>query len=137
MYDCSIVADGGIRNTGDMVKCFAAGADSVMIGSMLAGTSKSPGEVFTDTAGNSVKSFRGMASASAQKDSKGKVSVAEGVSTKIPYKGSTSKILDKIKGGLGSGCSYSGVEELSNLINVAQYVRVSSSSIAESKPHAV
>jgi len=136
-YDCSIIADGGIRNSGDMVKAFAAGADAVMVGSMLAGTDEAPGDILTDASGREVKMFRGMASAAAQKDSAGKISVAEGISTTIPYKGSASHILTQIKGGLGSGCSYSGVESLSTLSSMAAYVEVSSSSIHESRPHAL
>ena len=135
--ECSIIADGGIRNSGDMVKAFAAGADAVMVGSMLAGTDESPGNVFTDGDGRTVKAFRGMASAEAQKDASGNVSVAEGVSTTVPYKGPVSHILDNIRGGIGSGCSYTGVHNVFELSNFAQYVKVSASTIAESKPHAL
>jgi IMP dehydrogenase len=134
---CSIIADGGIRNTGDMVKAFAAGADAVMVGSMFAGTDESPGEILTDVNGHEVKMFRGMASAAAQNDVQGRVSVAEGISTTIPYKGSMKHILDSIRGGLGSGCSYSGTESLSNLSYIAEYVEVSPLSLHESKPHAL
>lgn len=134
---CSIVADGGIRNSGDMIKAFAAGADAVMVGSMLAGTDEAPGEVITDHNGKEAKVFRGMASASAQRDSRGSVSVSEGVSTTVPYKGSVEHLINKIRGGLGSGCSYSGVEELSMLSSVAEYVEVTSASLNESKPHAI
>lgn len=134
---CSIVADGGIRNSGDMVKAFAAGADAVMIGSMLAGTDESPGEVITDHNGKEAKVFRGMASASAQRDARGSVSVSEGVSTTVPYKGSVSHLLEKIRGGLGSGCSYSGVEELCMLSPTAEYVEVTAASLNESRPHAI
>lgn len=135
--ECSIVADGGIRNSGDMVKAFAAGADAVMVGSLLAGTDESPGEVITDHNGKEAKIFRGMASAQAQKDSRGSVSVSEGISTTVPYKGSVSHILNQIKGGLGSGCSYSGVEALEELNSVAEYVEVTSASLNESRPHAL
>lgn len=135
--ECSIIADGGIRRSGDMVKAFAAGADAVMIGSMLAGTDESPGEILTDINGHDVKLFRGMASAAAQKDATGKVSVAEGISTTIPYKGSVMHILDHIRGGLGSGCSYSGVDKLSDIYEFSEYVVVSSLSINESVPHAL
>ena len=135
-YDCSIIADGGIRNSGDMVKAFAAGADAVMVGSMLAGTDESPGEIITNEHGNQIKSFRGMASTSAQIDASGKVSVSEGVSTYIPYKGSVKPILDQIRGGLGSGCSYSGCHGLHELSFFAKYVKVSSASLNESRPHA-
>jgi IMP dehydrogenase len=135
--NCSIVADGGIRNSGDMVKAFAAGADAVMVGSMLAGTDESPGNIFVDATGKRVKTFRGMASADAQRDVNGVVSVAEGISTTIPYKGSVEKIVDQIRGGLGSGCSYSGCSNLSELSSFAKYVEVSPASLNESKPHAL
>lgn len=127
-----IVADGGIKNTGDIVKSFAAGADLVMLGSMLAGTSEAPGEVI-----DGQKSFRGMASAEAQHDWRGSVSVAEGVSTKIPFKGSVTQIIDNIKNGIGSGCSYSGVNKLSELAENALYNIVSPLSVGESRPHAL
>lgn len=133
--ECSIIADGGIRTSGDMVKAFAAGADAVMVGSMLAGTDEAPGDVLADATGKPVKLFRGMASAQAQKDAIGKVSVAEGVSTTIPYKGPVRDILDHVKGGLGSGCSYSGVHSLVNLASYAEYIEVSSTSLDESRPH--
>ena len=135
-YSCSIVADGGIRNSGDMVKSFAAGADAVMVGSMLAGTDESPGNVFINENNQHVKAFRGMASREAQKDATGNISVAEGISTTIPYKGSVKTILDDIRGGLGSGCSYSGCHSLFELSSFAKYVRVSYASSYESKPHA-
>jgi len=133
---CSIVADGGIRNSGDMVKAFAAGAHAVMIGSMLAGTDESPGTVFINEQGQHVKAFRGMASREAQKDATGNVSVAEGISTTIPYKGSVKNIIDEIRGGIGSGCSYSGVYNLFELSSFAKYVKVTHASLNESKPHA-
>jgi IMP dehydrogenase len=135
--ECSIIADGGIRNSGDMVKAFAAGADVVMIGSMLAGTDEAPGEVIIDHNGKEAKIFRGMASAQAQKDSKGSVSVSEGISTTVAYKGSVQHVLDQVRGGLGSGCSYSGVDSLLQLSSVSQYVIVTHSSLGESKPHAL
>lgn len=134
---CSIIADGGIRNSGDMVKAFAAGADAVMVGSMFAGTDEAPGEIITDHNGKEAKIFRGMASYQAQKESRGNVSVSEGVSTTVPYKGSVNHIVNQIRGGIGSGCSYSGVEELSMLSTVAEYVEVTSASINESRPHAI
>lgn len=135
--NCSIIADGGIRNSGDMVKSFAAGADAVMVGSMFAGTDESPGSILTDAMGSEVKMFRGMASAAAQEDIQGRVSVAEGISTTIPYKGSMDHILSQIRGGLGSGCSYSGASTLKDLQENAEYVEVSSLSIHESRSHAI
>ena len=127
-----IVADGGIKTTGDIIKSFAAGADMVMLGSMLAGTSESPGEVV-----DGQKNFRGMASTSAQTDWRGSVSVEEGISTKIPFKGSVTTVINKIRSGLGSGCSYSGVNKLSELAENTLYNIVSPLSVGESKPHAL
>jgi IMP dehydrogenase len=134
---CSIIADGGIRNSGDMIKSFAAGADAVMVGSMFAGTDESPGEILVDHDDHKVKVFRGMASAAAQEDSQGRVSVAEGVSTTVSYKGSMAHTLDQIRGGLGSGCSYSGTSKLSSLYDKSEYVEITPMSAQESKPHAL
>lgn len=131
-FNTLIVADGGIKTTGDIVKSFAAGADLVMLGSMLAGTSESPGEVV-----DGKKSFRGMASAEAQQSWRGSVSVSEGIAIKIPFKGSVTQIIDNIKSGIGSGCSYSGVYKLSELAENALYNIVSPLSVGESKPHAL
>jgi len=104
---------------------------------MLAGTDEAPGNVFINEQGQHVKSFRGMASREAQNDVVGNVSVAEGISTTIPYKGSVKNILEEIRGGLGSGCSYSGVHNLEELSSFARYVNVTYSSIKESRPHAL
>lgn len=131
--NAGIVADGGIRNTGDMIKAFAAGADAVMLGSMLAGTDESPGSTMTTEHGV-YKEFRGMASREANEGKD--IPIAEGVATKVPYKGSVANILNDIRGGLGSGCSYSGVEKLSDLYENSMYVRVTSLSNKESMPHA-
>ena len=108
-----------------------------MVGSMLAGTDQAPGEILTDANGRDVKMFRGMASAAAQMDSSGKVSVSEGISTTIPYKGSVEHILDQVRGGLGSGCSYSGAHALDYLSVVAEYTIVTAASLDESRPHAL
>jgi IMP dehydrogenase len=130
--NAAIVADGGIRNTGDMVKAFAAGADAVMLGSMLAGTDESPGSLYFEGS-NKFKSFRGMASKEANKDKD--IAVAEGIATMIPYKGSVKDIVKDIKGGLGSGCSYSGVDYLCNLYQESMYTKISPLSVKESLPH--
>jgi IMP dehydrogenase len=130
--EAMIIADGGLKNPGDIVKAFAAGADLIMLGSMLAGTDESPGDVI-----DGYKVFRGMASAEAQLDWRGEVSVAEGVSTKIPYRGPVLNILNDIENGLKSGCSYTGVENLSELSDNAIFTIVTSNSINESRPHAL
>jgi len=133
----SIIADGGIRNTGDMVKAFAFGASAVMLGSLLSGYDESPGELIRDGYNSPMKEFRGMASKEAQEDWLGGVSVSEGVSTVVPYKGALRDSMRSIIGSIGSGCSYSGVNKLSGLYTNATYVRVSNSSINESRPHAL
>jgi IMP dehydrogenase len=125
-----IVADGGIRNSGDLVKAFAAGADLVMLGSMLAGTDQSPGTVI-----NGFKSYRGMASKEAQKDWRDTVSVEEGISTTVAYKGDLRDVIEQIVKGLQSGCSYTGVNNLKELHQSALYVLASPSSVRESYPH--
>ena len=130
--DCAIIADGGIRNSGDMIKAFACGADFVMVGSMLAGTKESPGEII-----NNKKVFRGMASKSAQEDSRGFVSIVEGAETMIDYKGSASNIIKEAADGIRSGCSYSGVSRLSDLSVFAKVIRISANSVAENRPHGV
>lgn len=131
----SIIADGGIRNSGDAVKALAAGADAIMMGSYLAGTDESPGKLHSED-GRQYKIFRGMASAEAQKDFSGKVSVSEGVETTVPYKGPLAEIMKEFKGGLGSGLSYSGAVDLEELHRESMFVEVSSSSVGESIPHA-
>ena len=132
----SIVADGGIRNSGDAAKALAAGANAVMVGSMLAGTDESPGSIQIDETGK-YKSFRGMASREAQFDGRGSVSVVEGVATRVPYKGSLESVITEFTGGLGSALSYSGSENLKEFYNNSEYIRVTHSSLGESKPHAV
>ena len=130
--NAGIIADGGIRNTGDMVKAFAAGADAVMLGSMLAGTEEAPGDLYFKK-NKKFKSFRGMASKEANKDKD--IAVAEGISTRIPYKGFVKDIVKDIRGGLGSGCSYSGVDFLHDLCKDSMYITVSPLSVKESLPH--
>lgn len=134
---CSIIADGGIRNTGDMVKAFASGANAIMLGSLLSGYDESPGEIIHDSLGRPVKEFRGMASKEAQENWLGGVSVSEGISTVVPYKGKVEDFLRNILGGIGSGCSYSGVDNLNELYDNSEFVEVSSNSIHESNPHAI
>jgi IMP dehydrogenase len=131
----SIIADGGIRNSGDAVKAFAAGASAIMLGSRLAGTEEAPGSVYINEHGR-FKSFRGMASREAQESAFGRVSVAEGVSTMVEYTGKVKDTLDEFRGGIASGCSYTGVKQLKDLYEEAMFVEVTPLSINESKPHA-
>ena len=134
-FPTSIIADGGIRNSGDAVKAFAAGASAIMLGSKLAGSEEAPGTIYINENGR-FKTFRGMASKEAQQDAFGRVSVAEGVSTMVEYTGKVKDTLDEFKGGIASGCSYTGVNSLKDLYEEAMYVEVTPLSMNESKPHA-
>jgi len=129
-----IIADGGIKTSGDIVKALAAGADFVMLGSMLAGTDQSPGQVF-DNGNKRYKVYRGMASSEAQVNWRGKTSTPEGVSTTIPYKGDVNSILADIKGGIQSGMSYSGARTIRDLQAKAQFIRQTPAGQAESYTH--
>ncbi len=122
---CGVIADGGIRTPGDAVKAFAAGADAVMLGGMLAGTDETPG-----SAVDGYKLYAGMAS-------EAYTNKVEGAAVMVPEAGPAEKVLDKIFHGLRSGCSYSGVYKLSDLHKYAEYVTVSNHGSAESKPHAL
>ena len=131
-----IIADGGIRNSGDMVKAIAAGADFVMIGSLLAGTVESPGEVVKNNMGESYKLYRGMASFGAQKEWRGKMTSApEGVSTTVPCKGPVKDIICDLAMGIRSGLSYSGARSISEFQAKAKFVRQTNASQVESAAH--
>jgi len=127
----SLIADGGIRNSGDAAKALAAGAHAVMIGRMLAGTEESPGEVV-----DGHKVFRGMASREAQEAGRGVVSGVEGISTRVPFVGSVVDILNDFSNGLRSALSYTGVDNLIDFHSESMYNRVSGNSLHETKPHA-
>ena len=129
-----IIADGGIKTSGDIVKALAAGADFVMLGSMLAGTTQSPGQVF-DNGNKKYKVYRGMASSEAQINWRGKTSTPEGISTTISYKGDVNNILDDLKGGIQSGMSYSGARTIKQLHEKASFVQQTSAGRTESHTH--
>ncbi len=133
--DVTIIADGGIRNSGDIVKALAAGADAVMCGSLLAGTSESPGDIHKGKDGYSWKTYRGMASKEAQVDWKGKYSSFEGVSSTIPFKGPVEKILFDLEKGIRSGLSYSGARNIIELQARAQFITQTSAGATESGTH--
>ena len=135
-YGCSvpIVADGGMKTSGDIVKALAAGADFVMLGSMLAGTTQSPGQVF-DNGNKKYKVYRGMASSEAQVSWRGKTSTPEGISTTIPYKGDVNTILGDLRGGIQSGMSYSGVRTIRDLQAKAKFIRQTPAGQSESYTH--
>ena len=133
--DAKIIADGGIKNSGDIVKALAAGADAVMLGSLLAGTDLAPGKSFKDTNGEFRKIYRGMASAEAQKDWRGRVSSMEGVSSSIPFRGALPDVLQELERGIRSGLSYSGARSIKELQGKAKWIRQTHASIVESSAH--
>lgn len=136
--DRSIVADGGIRTSGDIVKALAFGADFVMIGGMLAGTAVTPGKVVTKKDGTKVKQYRGMASREAQEDFMGVMSdwkTAEGVATEVVYREDQDAILADIVGGLRSGLTYAGSSSVKELQRKLDYVVVTQAGRIESLPH--
>jgi IMP dehydrogenase len=124
-----IIADGGIRNSGDVAKALAAGASAVMIGNLLAGTTEAPGE-FINIDGEYYKSYRGMASteASGRKH-------AEGVSGMVKYRGSAKDVVEYLMGGLRSAMSYVGAEDLPDFWSNAEFVRMTDAGRIESAPH--
>ena len=141
-----IIADGGIRFTGDIPKAIAAGASSVMLGSMFAGTEESPGETIIYE-GRKFKSYRGMGSVEAmQKGSKDryfqdteddiKKLVPEGISARVPFKGKLEEVVHQLIGGLRAGMGYCGANNIDKLKN-AKFVRITNSGIKESHPHDV
>jgi len=129
-----IIADGGIKTSGDIVKALAAGANFVMLGSLLSGTLESPGEkIFKD--GNTYKEYRGMASMRAQMKWRGRVSSREGVSAMIPYKGNVENVIKDLEAGIRSGLSYSGSRTINQLQIKSEFVRQTGAGIIESNTH--
>ena len=143
-----IISDGGTRTSGDATKALAAGASSVMVGSMLGGTDESPGTVLTKN-GKRFKVYRGMASLAASIGRKSKESgtisleddlndyVAEGVEAMVPYKGTVTDILKQLTGGVRSGLSYCGAHTIPQMQENAEFIKMSGAGFAESQPHDV
>jgi IMP dehydrogenase len=141
-----VIADGGIRYSGDIVKALAAGAESVMMGSMFAGTEESPGEAFL-LEGRRFKTVRGMGSLSAmeegsadryfQEGQEARKLVPEGIEARVPYKGPVGDVLFQLVGGLRSGMGYVGAGDLQQLRQRARFIRVTTGGLRESHPHDV
>ena len=142
-----LIADGGIKYSGDIAKAIAAGADTIMIGSLLAGTDESPGEVYLYQ-GRSYKSYRGMGSISAML--KGSAEryfqdinidiqklIPEGVEGQVPYKGSVSVVLNQLIGGLRSSMGYTGNENIKKMKTNCEFIKITSSGLKESHVHDV
>jgi IMP dehydrogenase len=145
--DVPLIADGGIRYTGDIVKAIAAGADSVMLGSLLAGTKESPGETVIYE-GRKFKTYRGMGSVEAmKKGSKDryfqdveddiKKLVPEGIVGRVPYKGEINESIHQFVGGLRAGMGYCGAKDIPTLKEQAKFIQITASGIKESHPHNV
>ncbi len=139
-----VIADGGIKFSGDVAKALAAGADVVMIGSLLAGTEESPGD-FEIYQGRSFKVYRGMGSIGAMKSgSKDRYMqeddqklVPEGIEGRVPYRGTISDMIYQLVGGVKSGMGYAGVKDLEELKTKTRFVKVSTAGLRESHPHGV
>lgn len=141
-----VIADGGIRYSGDIVKALAAGADSVMMGSMFAGTEESPGEAFL-LEGRRYKTVRGMGSLSAmeegsadryfQEGQEARKLVPEGIEARVPYKGPVGDVIFQLIGGLRSGMGYVGAGDLAELRSRGRFIRVTTGGLRESHPHDV
>ncbi len=131
----SIIADGGIKTAGDIVKALAAGADFAMLGSMLAGTDQSPGDTFTRTDGKRYKVYRGMASLEAQVAWRGQARSLEGISTTIPYKGEVSRILSNLSRNMRSGLSYTGAKNITELQSKCDFIIQTAAGRTESGTH--
>ena len=145
--DIPVIADGGIKYSGDVVKALAAGAESVMMGSMLAGTEESPGESFL-LEGRRFKVIRGMGSLSAMEEGsadryfqEGEVSpsklVPEGIEGRVPYRGPVEDVLFQMVGGLRSGMGYCGVKDVAALRSETEFIRITGAGLRESHPHDV
>ena len=148
-YHKPIIADGGIKYSGDVVKALAAGGNAVMLGSMLSGTTEAPGDIFEEN-GKKFKRYRGMGSVGAMAQAHGSSDryfqggvneanklVPEGVEARVEYKGDVSDVVFQIDGGLRSGMGYCGAANIPELIEKAQFVQITNAGLRESHPHDV
>lgn len=148
-YGKKIIADGGIKYSGDVVKALAAGGNAVMLGSMFSGTTEAPGTIFTNE-GKQFKSYRGMGSVGAMSQQHGSSDryfqggvneanklVPEGVEALVPYKDDVSNIIYQIDGGLRAGMGYVGAGTIKELIENSQFVQITNAGLRESHPHDV
>ena len=148
-YHKPIIADGGMKYSGDIVKALAAGGNAVMLGSMLSGTTEAPGEIF-ESDGHKFKTYRGMGSVGAMAQAHGSSDryfqggvneanklVPEGVEARVEYKGDVSDIVFQIIGGLRSGMGYVGAATINDLRENAQFVKITNAGLRESHPHDV
>jgi IMP dehydrogenase len=143
----AIIADGGIKLSGDVTKAIAAGADTVMIGSLFAGTDEAPGDI-VHYQGRSFKTYRGMGSMGAMAQAQGSKDryfqsdvsnsdklVPEGIEGRVPYRGSLGANIHQLVGGLKSGMGYIGAQSIEELQEKARFIRITNSGLQESHPH--
>jgi IMP dehydrogenase len=143
-YSIPIIADGGIKYSGDMVKAIAAGASTIMVGSLIAGTDESPGEMEIYQ-GRSFKVYRGMGSLGAMKEGSGDryfqedapKLVPEGIEGRVPYRGSLSDTVFQLMGGLRAGMGYCGTPTIPDLQKNGKFRRITAAGLKESHPHDV
>jgi IMP dehydrogenase len=145
-YAVPVIADGGLRFSGDITKALAAGASVVMSGSLFAGTREAPGKLVTIN-GKKYKSYRGMGSVSAMKEGSAarygqnyrlgqeKKLIAEGVEGLVPYKGTLEEVVTQLIGGLKAGMYYTGVKNIKELQENTRFIRITQASLTESHPH--
>lgn len=139
-----VIADGGIRTSGDIVKALAAGASSVMLGSLFAGAEEAPGETITID-GIKYKSYRGMGSKEAlskrhavdRYSAEKKHSVVEGVAGKVPFKGSVADIVEQLVGGIKSGMGYIDAKTIDDMPKQARFIQITGAGLSESHPHSI
>ncbi|ATH08183.1 guanosine monophosphate reductase [Halobacteriovorax marinus] len=132
-HDVPVIADGGIKTSGDIVKALCAGAQTIMAGSLLSGTLETPGELK-----GGMKEYRGMASKAAQVSWRGELPkgmAAEGVDTMVPCKGPVEEVISELTGGLRSGMTYLGVDNIADMKEVGLFMEMSTSGMVESRPH--
>jgi len=144
-YNIPVIADGGIKYSGDAVKALAGGASSIMVGSMLAGTFESPGKIIKIN-GQKFKEYRGMGSLAVMKGNKSsdryfqknsKNYIPEGVEAAVPYKGPVGDIIDQLTGGIKSGMGYIGAKNIKDMPKNAKFIQITQAGLIESHPHSI
>jgi IMP dehydrogenase len=145
-YDIPVIADGGIRYSGDIVKALAAGASTVMMGSIFAGTEEAPGETVIYQ-GRKFKTYRGMGSIAAmekgskdryfQEETPNEKLVPEGVEAMVAYKGEVKDVIIQLVGGVKAGMGYVGAKDIKELQQKAKFIKITTASITEGHPHDV
>ena len=143
-YDVPIIADGGVKYSGDLIKALACGAETIMVGSLLAGTKESPGDEITYE-GRIYKEYRGMGSIGAMKagssdryfQNETKKLIPEGIEGRVPYKGEAAEVIFQLMGGLRAGMGYIGCKDIKTVAKEGEFIQITSASLIENHPHDV